>query len=129
MTAHDFSRATRGQSYTATVSKVQTCVEHKLPASSRQTDAAEVGGVDVHCRIAEIRMVQNIDRIHPEFQFSGFINPHAFDEVRIKVDLSRTLNPILADVSEPSDLRVHQNKVAVGLRNRPESALALQRLT
>jgi hypothetical protein len=48
--------------------EIQTRIERKHPVpGSRQRDDTEIGGIDIHRGIAEIRVIENIDRIQPEF--------------------------------------------------------------
>src|SRR5262245_35899890 len=80
---------------TRTILEIQTSTDGKSAGPLRVRETSEVAGVDVQVEkegvvlrvtirvVTEIRMVQNIDRIHPDFELFAFRNSHALDHVHV----------------------------------------------
>ena len=71
-------------------SKIDSRVQDDDPVSAVcLRDAAEVRTVDVRVRVGEVRPVQHIDGIGPEFELLSFADANAFDEVDVEANLAR----------------------------------------
>jgi hypothetical protein len=61
---------------------------------ARERDQTEVGTGDVHRRVGEIRMVEDVDRVQPNLELLGLGDSNAFEQVRAQTDLARTFDPV-----------------------------------
>src|SRR5262245_3056985 len=79
--------------------EIQTKSRDKLAGRGShrsRRDAPEGKGIDVEVRICEHGMVQNIDRINPQFELFGLGNPHTLDQVHVQAEGPWSLDPVLA---------------------------------
>src|SRR5207253_2870757 len=62
-------------------------------------DTAEVDAIDIHVRIRENRMVQEIDRVQLDLQLLTFCNSHALDQIHIQLEIVRALEPFQTETA------------------------------
>jgi len=70
-----YNRRVSSVKWPINVSEIQPGADRTPSITSRGVDAAETGGIDVHIRVAEVGMVQQIDRIYAEFKLASMIAP------------------------------------------------------
>ena len=81
--------------------------------STLSGDASEAGRVDVHDGIVKIRVVQHIDRVHPEFELLRIRNTYALDQVHVQTEVGWPLDPFHAQIAYRARFRIHQKKAAL----------------
>src|SRR5262249_3083532 len=100
-------------------SEAQPGVEYELPIpGDRQRDSAELSRVDVGRRVIKIRMVQYIDCVETNFDFFGFIDFHALDQVGIERGSRWSLEPRFAQIPNRSWRRIDEKEPSLGIRKR-----------
>src|SRR6266850_2608440 len=121
--------------------EVEAGVDDERPGTRRGGDAPEsdvvargtccrttAGAVDIHVGISEIRVVQNVDGIHSQFELLGFGDLHFLRKVHVQADVARTFNPFQPHRPELSRIRIHEKRPALAVRNGLVAELSIERL-
>ena len=118
--------------------EIQTATDRESAAPLRITESPEVGRVHVQIEeervvlcvpirvIAEIGMVQHVDRIDSDFKLFSFRNPHALDQVHVQRQMPRSLDPSQPKIADLSGSRIHEKKPALGVRYRLVAELSVE---
>src|SRR5688572_6312382 len=109
-------------------SEVESGSQNHDPVSGRAGNAAEVGGIDVVLRIAELWRIQNVDSVGAEFEFLAFANLDPLHQIYIEAPRHRSASIEWRQVSERTRSRIHHQDVARSVRDREERAASVQRL-
>src|SRR5438552_758014 len=90
------------------------------PARSRGggDTAKRISAVDVRNGIAEVRMVQDIDCIDPEFEFLGLVDLEPLDKVHIESKTPWSLQRRQTERSNFTRLRIYEYDLAIGSDDR-----------
>src|SRR5262245_41080768 len=90
--------------------KTEAGVDDKPSRSARRRDTSEcVHAVDIRRWSSEVRVVQHIDRVDAEFEFLGFVDPEALDEIGVKTQAPRTFQCGQSERAHFSRLRIYQD--------------------
>ena len=98
--------------------EVQTGADGEPPPIRCTRDLSEVRGIDVHIRIPEQRVIQDVRRIETDFKLLGLRNAHTLDQVCIQREAAGTFNNVATQRSDLAGRRVHQNRLTLSVENR-----------
>src|SRR6266516_4194816 len=111
--------------------EIQPATDDKPSFSGRRNDSSEGDvstgwtgrragsrAVDVRIGKVEIRMVQHLDGIDPEFELFRLGDPNALDQVGVEAQERRTLNGIAAETADLTRHGIHKKKASLGVGNR-----------
>ncbi len=70
-------------------------------------------------RVAEVRMVHDIDHIQPQLQGFRFVDLDPFDHVHVEIETSRATDRHRAEIAGLSRLRIHQDDVPCRILQGP----------
>src|SRR5262249_11493423 len=96
--------------------EIHARVEDKSAAYAGGRDLSEgVQAVDVHTWISEVRMIQHIDRIKPEFEIRRAITaqPEPFNHVHVETETTGALYGCRPHRSNLTRLRIPQNRLPI----------------
>src|SRR5438093_10952455 len=99
--------------------KIQASIERKPPCSTCTRDTSEIRRVDIHVGITEIRMVQDVDHIHPKFKIFRFGHPDALDQIHVQPDVAGSNDRVPAKRADLTRSGIHQKPVAVTVLDSP----------
>src|SRR5581483_3866825 len=84
-----------------------------IQARGKAGDLSEsADSVDRCAWIPEVRVVQNVDGVDPEFELFSFRDFESFHHVHVEVKESRPAQSIRAEIPNLSGLRVYQDNLA-----------------
>src|SRR5688572_22284849 len=99
----------------------------KLAVPALRGDVTERDvAVDVQRGIGGLRMVEQVDRVHPELQALALSDPERLADGGIQTPCSRQFNDVLAQVAARSRQRIPQHDSARGIRNSVQRARSAQ---
>ncbi len=89
-------------------SKIDTRVHDEPPGAGRRGDAAErVVAVDIGNRVPEVRVIQDVDGVDPEFELPVLMDLEPFDQVHVEAEVSGSSYGRQTECSNFSRLRIH----------------------
>ena len=98
--------------------EVNPGAECEPPRAARRGNAPEIGRIDTGGGIPEIRMVQGVDDVHPEFEFPRLLESNSLDQIQIQTNVSGPFDNISAQSTHLSGPWIHPNHVTVGVGDR-----------
>src|SRR5215468_3589391 len=101
-------------------SEVDSSIDDESPRTCGGCDAAERAArrVDIHRRVTEVRMVQDVDCIKPEFKFLVLVNLEPLDHIHIETQKSRTFHRAETEIPDIAGAWIYHHDVAFRVLNR-----------
>src|SRR5215470_8802415 len=79
---------------------------HDERASARRSgNTAERTAVDVQSRIAEVRVIENVDCVNAHLEFFTLRDLHSLDQIHVQVQRLRTFDPSQSEIAERAGRR------------------------